>query len=128
MGSNDRELSFVAYPETPVGVGAASPCPFCRGTGQQVAIPSVLTVEQFSKKHSAFTQGALRKLIFHAKARKSSKGKIPSNGLEYALDRRGRRVYITERKFFEWHQVQDDPRLLNEWIALQKEAREQLVA
>lgn len=85
-------------------------------------------MEPFSKKHPAFTQGALRKLIFHAKPRKSSKGKIPSNALEHALDRRGRRVYIIERKFFEWHKIQNDPRLLAEWVEAQKEEREQLVA
>jgi hypothetical protein len=98
------------------------------GTGRQGHVPTLLTVEQFAKKHPAFTQGALRKLIFHAKPRRSSKGKIRSNGLEHALEWRGRRVYIVEHKFFEWHQVQGDPRLLAEWIKAQKEGREQLVA
>lgn len=120
--------SHVAIPESANSPTGDQPCPLCQGTGRKVSVPTLLTVEQFAKKHPAFTQGALRKLIFHAKPRKSSKGKIPSNGLEHALDRRGRRVYIIERKFFEWHQVQDDPRLLEEWIAAQKEKREHLVA
>jgi len=57
-----------------------------------------------------------------------ARGKIASNGLEHALVRRGRRVYNVEHEFFEWHQVQGDPRLLAEWIKVQKEGREQLVA
>lgn len=57
-------------------------------------IPSILTVKQFSQKHTAFPEGGLRHLIFHAK----------SNGLETsgALVRNGRRVLINEEIFFYW--------------------------
>jgi len=57
-------------------------------------IPNLLTVRQFSEKHSAFPQGGLRHRIFHA----------DSNGLEKsgALVRNGRRVLIDEEQWFAW--------------------------
>ena len=70
------------------------------------ATPVLLTVRQFSEKHQAFPQGSLRSLTFHARARKSSKGRIEGNGLDAALIRIGRKVLIDERKFFEWVQKQ----------------------
>ncbi len=60
------------------------------------------TVRQFSEKHPAFTQGALRNLIFLAESRKTSKGTIPGNGLHVALVRIGRKLLIDEARFFEW--------------------------
>lgn len=60
------------------------------------------TVRQFSEKFPAFSQGSLRNLIFLASHRNTSKGKIPSNGLEIALVRIGRKLLIDEAKFFEW--------------------------
>ena len=66
------------------------------------------TVRQFSEKHPAFSQGALRNLIFLAVDRKASGGTIPGNGLSVALVRIGRKVLIDEARFFEWidHQQQ----------------------
>lgn len=60
------------------------------------------TVRQFSEKHPAFSQGAIRNLIFLAEDRKTSKGTIPGNGLSVALVRIGRKVLIDEARFFEW--------------------------
>ncbi|MFA5922600.1 MAG: hypothetical protein WC856_15140 [Methylococcaceae bacterium] len=52
------------------------------------------TVQQFTKKHSAFTIGGIRSLIFHEQ----------SNGLAEsgAIVRIGRKVLIDEGKFFGW--------------------------
>ena len=57
-------------------------------------IPTLLTVPQFSKKHTAFPIGGLRYRIFLAE----------ENGLAKsgALIRQGGRVYIDEAKFFGW--------------------------
>ena len=62
--------------------------------GQIMAIPSFLTVKQFSQKHPAFPEGGLHHRIFYAK----------ENGLldSRALVRNGRRVLIDEEKFFDW--------------------------
>ena len=59
-----------------------------------MAIPSLLTVKQFSQKHPAFPVGGLRHRIFYAK----------ENGLSIsgALVRNGRRVLIDEELFFDW--------------------------
>jgi len=59
-----------------------------------MAIPTLLTVNQFSEKHPAFPKGGLRHRIFHSEI----------NGLKAsgALVRNGRRVLIDEEKFFEW--------------------------
>lgn len=62
----------------------------------------LLTVRQFSETHPAFSQGAIRNLIFLAKSRKTSKGTIHGNGLDVALVRIGRKVLIDEVRFFEW--------------------------
>ncbi|MBK9453225.1 MAG: hypothetical protein IPN95_28300 [Bacteroidetes bacterium] len=61
---------------------------------------TLLTVRQFSDRHSAFTQGAIRNLIFLAESRKTSKGIITGNGLNIALARIGRKLLIDEAKFF----------------------------
>lgn len=63
---------------------------------------TLLTVRQFSDKHPAFTQGAIRNLIFLAENRKISKGIITGNGLNIALVRIGRKLLIDEDKFFQW--------------------------
>lgn len=64
--------------------------------------PTLLTVRQFSEKHPAFTQGAIRQLIFASNPRKTSRGNLPGNGLALALVRLGRKVLIDEAKFFAW--------------------------
>ena len=76
---------------------------------------SLLTVSQFSEKHPAFTQGSLRHLIFQAKPRESQRGKVSANGLDKALLRMGRRVFIDEQQFFEWldRASRNDPRQLS---------------
>lgn len=63
---------------------------------------TLLTVRQFAEKHPAFTQGALRNLIFQANARYASTGKIEGNGLGPALVRVGRKLLLDEVRFFEW--------------------------
>ncbi len=55
---------------------------------------SLLTVNQFTEKHPAFTVGALRWMIFNAK----------DNDLQQsgAIIRLGKRILISEEKFFNW--------------------------
>ncbi len=60
------------------------------------------TVRQHSDKFPAFTQGAIRNLVFLSEDRKTSKGTIKGNGLDVALVRIGRKLLIDEAKFFEW--------------------------
>ncbi len=55
------------------------------------------TVEQFSKKYSAFSPASLRWLLFN-RAR---------NGLDAAVVQLGRRVLIDEAKFFQWVEAQN---------------------
>lgn len=64
----------------------------------------VLTVRQFSERNPAFSEAALRNLIFKADPRKSSRGEIPGNGLieAGAIIRLGRKVLIDEAAFFAW--------------------------
>jgi len=59
-----------------------------------MAIPTLLTVNQFCRKHEGFPVGGLRYRIFHA----------DTNGMADAgvIVRNGRRVLINEAKFFEW--------------------------
>lgn len=64
--------------------------------------PKLLTVKQFSEHHPAFSQAALRSLIFQAASREASNGVIPGNGLDVAIIRLGRKVLIDETKFFSW--------------------------
>jgi len=58
-----------------------------------------LTVQQFTKKHPAFTTGGLRSLIFQEH----------TNGLAKsgAIVRIGRKVLISEEKFFGWVSAQN---------------------
>ena len=66
--------------------------------------PMYCTVAQFSERNPAFTEPALRNLIFHASPRHSSRGEIPGNGLieSGAIVRLGRKVLIHEGRFFSW--------------------------
>ena len=68
--------------------------------------PALYTVHQFAEIEPAFTQAALRNLIFKAEPRQSSKGPIPGNGLiEYgAIIRTGRKVMIHRERFLAWVQ------------------------
>lgn len=58
-----------------------------------------LTVQQFTAKHTAFTTGGLRSLIFNEH----------QNGLTKsgAIVRIGRKVLINEKLFFAWVQSQN---------------------
>jgi len=63
---------------------------------------TLLTVRQFAERNPAFSQGALRSLIFLSQPRRTSKGDVQGNGLSVALVRVGRKVLIDEVLFFEW--------------------------
>ncbi len=62
------------------------------------------TVAQFAERQPAFTEAALRALIFNAEPRHSTRGEISGNGLIEcgALIRIGRKVLIDETQFLEW--------------------------
>lgn len=70
--------------------------------------PVYFTVAQFSERNPAFSQSALRNLVFKADARESTRGTIPGNGLveSGAIVRLGRKVLIHEGRFFEWVESQ----------------------
>ncbi|BBL75059.1 hypothetical protein [Methylomagnum ishizawai] len=68
---------------------------------------ALLTVKLFCEKHRAWTEGALRNMIFLSKERHTSKGKIAGNGLDAALVRVGRKILIDEAKFFAWIESQN---------------------
>jgi len=70
--------------------------------------PIYLTVAQFSERNPAFTEPAVRNLIFKAGPRESTRGTIPGNGLleSGAIARIGRKVLIHEGRFFEWVEAQ----------------------
>ena len=70
------------------------------------------TTKQFSNKYPAFTEPALRNLIFKAERRQSTRGEIPGNGLieAGAIVRIGRKVLIDEERFFEWVRQQNEAR------------------
>lgn len=65
---------------------------------------TLLAVPQFCERNPAWSQAALRNLVFKANARKSSRGVIPGNGLleAGAIVRLGRKVLIDEAAFFAW--------------------------
>lgn len=71
---------------------------------------TVFTVAQFAERHPAFSQAALRNLIFKADEREGANGKISGNGLieAGALIRIGRKVLIDEDRFFVWVDEQND--------------------
>lgn len=73
-------------------------------SNQQERIKSMrfYTVKQMSMRHPAFSQSALRALIF----------KADQNGLAPAITRVGRKVLIEEDKFIRW--LKDDKCLVRE--------------
>jgi hypothetical protein len=73
-------------------------------TATHVPTRSVFTVGQFAKRNPAFTEAALRNLIFKADPRHSTRGEIPGNGLieAGAVIRIGRKVLLDEERFFAW--------------------------
>lgn len=74
----------------------------------QDAPPPLFTVGQFAERNPAFTQAALRNLIFKADKRHASTGIIPGNGLieAGAIVRLGRKVMLHEGRFFNWIEQQ----------------------
>jgi hypothetical protein len=65
----------------------------------------LFTVEQFSDRHPAFPQSAIRSHILNSADRLNSRGeRIAGNGLAAsgAIVRVGRRVLIDEQAFFRW--------------------------
>ena len=67
--------------------------------------PSLLTVKAFCERHSAFSEGSLRALIFKSQDSHAANGQIiAGNGLQQAgaIVRVGRRVLIDELAFFRW--------------------------
>lgn len=61
-----------------------------------------LTIRQLSERYPAFSEPALRNLVFCAKPRQSTKGPIPGNGLDRAIIRVGRKVLIDAEQFQVW--------------------------
>lgn len=61
-----------------------------------------LTIRQLSERFPAFSEPALRNLVFCAKTRQSTKGPIPGNGLSRAIVRIGRKVLIDVEQFEAW--------------------------
>ncbi len=74
------------------------------------AAPLIFTVKRFAERNEAFTEAALRNLIFKAEERHASNGMIPGNGLIEcgAVIRLGRKVLIDEQKFFGWVKAQNE--------------------
>ena len=70
--------------------------------------PTYFTVAQFSLRNPAFSEPAVRNLVFKADARNSTLGTIPGNGLieSGAIVRLGRKVLIHEGRFFKWIESQ----------------------
>lgn len=74
--------------------------------------PRLFKIPQFSERHPAFSQAALRNYILNAEDRLNSRGeRIPGNGLleAGAIIRIGRRVLIDEQKFFGHIAAQQKP-------------------
>ena len=61
-------------------------------------IPSLLTVRQFSQKHTAFPEGGMRYRIFHSN----------KNGFDSCVRRVGAKVLIDEAEFFKWIDEQNN--------------------
>ncbi len=69
----------------------------------------LFTLAKFAERHSSFTTlAALTNLVFRAKARQSTKGVIPGNGMEEAgaIVRLNGRVLIDEDAYFRWVDAQ----------------------
>ncbi|MDD4914831.1 MAG: hypothetical protein PHW13_07315 [Methylococcales bacterium] len=62
-------------------------------------MPTLFTVNQFTDKHQAFTNGGVRSLIFNER-----KNGLAKSG---AIVRIGRKVLIDEIKFFAWVEAQN---------------------
>lgn len=63
---------------------------------------SWLTTKLLAQAEPAFTEPAIRNYVFNAADRKSSKGKIPGNGLAPHIRRVGSKVLINHGGFLSW--------------------------
>jgi hypothetical protein len=72
--------------------------------GASMQTNSLKTIPQFCNDNPAFTQAAMRGLIFKAEPRTTHVGTKPGNGLieSGAIVRIGRRILVDETKFFDW--------------------------
>lgn len=73
----------------------------------------LFTLPAFAERHASFlTLPAITNQVFKAKARKSTKGTIPGNGLEEAgaIVRLAGRVLIDEDAYFRWIDAQQGSR------------------
>jgi hypothetical protein len=61
-----------------------------------------LTVKLLAKTEPAFTEAAIRNLIFNAAPRHTSRGPIPGNGLAPHIRRVGTKVLINHGGFLSW--------------------------
>lgn len=65
----------------------------------------IFTLVKFAERHSSFiTLAAITNQVFKARARQSTKGEIPGNGMEEAgaVVRLAGRVLIDEDAYFRW--------------------------
>jgi hypothetical protein len=62
----------------------------CQGHGSEAKIKNYLTIKEFSRKYSAFTENSLRWLIFNR----------VTNGFNSCFRKVGKRVLIDEAAFF----------------------------
>lgn len=70
--------------------------------------PILLTVKQLSMRHPAFTEIAIRNLIYAAKPRQTKEGTTQPNGFESVIIRVGRKILLDEKKFIEWVYAQNE--------------------
>jgi hypothetical protein len=78
-------------------------------TDAPARIPALFTLPNFAARHGSFlTLSSLTNLVFKAKARQSSLGVVPGNGLSEtgAVIRLNGRVLIDESRFFAWAEAQ----------------------
>lgn len=71
-------------------------------TGAKSLTDSWLTIKLLAQAEPAFTQSALRYLVFNAACRQSSNGSIPGNGLAPHIRRVGAKVLINHGGFLSW--------------------------
>lgn len=69
--------------------------------------PSWLTVKLLSQVMPAFSQPAIRNLIFNAPDRKTSQGLIRGNGLAPHIRRIGAKILISHQGFLSWIDSQE---------------------
>jgi len=69
-----------------------------------VRLATIKKMARMPQYEGAFTEASLRALVFNSAPRKSSKGEIPSNGLQEAgvIHRVGRKVLFNLDAFDSW--------------------------